>query len=69
MWSNLENSQKWALVALVAAAASIINTLLISGDVQIVIYVIIGLGVAAFAVYMGNSDDNNKTNDDQQSDA
>jgi hypothetical protein len=58
--SNLNDSQKWALVAFVAGALMIANTFFLQGDVRTFGYIIISLGVAAYAVITSGGDEKKK---------
>jgi hypothetical protein len=48
--TNLTSSQKWVLVAFIASILSLGTTFFLQGDVRIFAYIIISMGVAAYAI-------------------
>lgn len=50
---NLTNSQKWVLVAFAACILGLATTFFLQGNVQVFAYIVISMGVAAYAI-LGN---------------
>jgi hypothetical protein len=57
---NLTDSQKWALVAFAVAASTAAITFFLQAEVRTFAYMLVGLGVAAFAVLQGGREDDEK---------
>jgi hypothetical protein len=62
--SNLTNSQKWVIVAFTASLLSIAATFFLEGNVQTFAYIVIGMGVALYAV-IGNNQSRKSKHDSE----
>lgn len=56
---NLTQSQKWLAAIFLVSILMFANTLFVTGDVQLFIYVVIGICFAFFSAIMSNSKSKN----------
>jgi hypothetical protein len=58
--NNLTYGQKWVLVAFTAAILTTATTFFLDGDVRTFAYIVISMGVAAYAVLAGKPAEKSK---------
>lgn len=63
MWSNLSASQRWLVVAFIAAILLLATTFFLQGDVRTFAYILISMGVAAYAILSQRETDTKTKNE------